>query len=93
MRVMDELGPAPTVGALREWLTQFPDETLLMVDDEARGYAYPPASVSGPWRIQENAGHAFDYWQDNESSAREFAETHPSVDFSALPTGIVVFPR
>lgn len=83
-----------TVGAIREWLAQFPSDALLVVDDEAAGSSRTPTAMNGPWRMERLDDGSIDYWQDNAESAAEYRTTVTGgTAFENLPLGVVVFPR
>ena len=48
--------PTLTVGDLRSWLAPLPDDAVLVVDNQASGFAWQPSAINGPWRAQGNAG-------------------------------------
>lgn len=83
-----------TVGAIRDWLAQFPEDAIVVVDDEAAGSSRTPSAINGPWRLERRDDGSIDYWRDDAESAAEYREaTNGGTSFEDLPWGVVVFPR
>lgn len=80
-----------TVDELRELLSDLPGEALVLAAAEqgsGEGFLVQGA-MSSARALRTDA--AYDYWNDNDQDAANYAEAHGSPAFSELPHCVVLF--
>lgn len=79
-----------TVDELRELLSDLPGEALVLASaEQGAGEGFLVRAAMSPARgLRTDA--AYDYWNDNDQDAAEYAEAHESPAFSELPPCVVL---